>query len=172
MKKLFNALFFAGLTCSMLVSACKSDKCKDISCTPNSQCNEGECLCNTGYVKVADSCTLNRNRFLGTYNVTFDSCTRTRLSAPYTTTIETTNVPTDSIYQVKISNMRDRFSNLAQARIEGDKITIPRQNPDADTYSVWGTGTISGNTITWTYYYSKDDINRVDTFVNTIWQKQ
>lgn len=71
------------------------DKCALVTCSNNSSCQineigEAECVCDTGY--EAPSCVvLTRKKFLGTYNVTLDSCSTIRIPASipdYTLTVE------------------------------------------------------------------------------------
>ncbi len=53
MKKLFNLLLPIMLSVSIFAtvtySACKQDKCKDITCKNGGSCSDGKCICHDGY---------------------------------------------------------------------------------------------------------------------------
>jgi hypothetical protein len=143
MKKIKN---FAGMMAIVFgvftMNAC--NPCRNVDCGTNGECDEGVCICDAGY--EGDACaTETRTKFLGTYSVS-ETCGGA--TDTYSSNITTS---TTSVTAVRISNFWGAFANLVNATVEGNALTIPSQQPDNDGFSVSGTGTISGNTLTITY---------------------
>ena len=64
-----------------------------------------------------------------------------------------------SVTDIAINDFWEFFINDVNATISGDVITIPRSEPDADSFYVEGTGTYdaASNTISFSYDISRED---------------
>jgi len=138
-KKLFllPALFLSAMI--MFAPAC-GDKCGKKDCG-NGICDEvdGSCNCDPGYEYDADgSCkVLTQDKYVHIFTVS-ENCSAT----PYLAEI----VRGSGVTDVLIKNVWDVFQNSVKATIDGNTITIGRQEPDNDGFFVEGSGTYSVNT--------------------------
>ena len=114
------------------LSSCEPDKCKTISCAYGGICNEGKCLCQSGY--EGPQCeTLMRKKFLGTWVVTETGTISD--SRQYTVTIE----GGPNLSGIKIKNFYNNNLSLSvDAFVRGDTVTIAQQ--DIDKYTIVGEG--------------------------------
>lgn len=87
------------------------DKCTLVTCLNNSHCEvdevtgQAECVCDTGY--DFPCIVQTRNKFLGNYEVTLDSCSTIRVPAslpPYSLVVEEDN---DNIEQIVFNGFND-----------------------------------------------------------------
>lgn len=173
MKK--NLLKFLGLGMLFVVfTACPDDPCKDVNCGDNGTCVEGTCVCDEGYEQDATgACTVeSREKFAGSWNVVED-CSAS-VPAAYVTIVA--NGAT--IVDVTITNFWGAFQNIVNATIDGNTITIGRQEPDNDDFFVEGTGTIdlSGAkpviTMNYTVTDESDPANiATDNCTSSVWTK-
>jgi len=114
------------------LSSC-DDKCKSVSCAYEGTCNEGKCICKTGY--EGPQCeTLTRKKFLGTWVVTEVGS----ISDGRQYTINIGEGP--NLSQVKIANFYNFFKSPVNAFVKGDTINIISQ--DIDQYTIQGRGWI------------------------------
>ena len=73
MKTPFKSIFVAALAtvatfASLMYVSCNRDKCKTIVCANNGVCNQGACICPSGY--GGTNCeTVLRDKFLGSWQV-------------------------------------------------------------------------------------------------------
>jgi hypothetical protein len=157
MKSLIKALSFAAVF-GFFATSCETDPCKDVVCGDHGTCLEGTCNCETGYEKDAQGLcnTEVRAKFVDSWTVA-DDCSVSG-TASYTVSV---TASTANILEVKITNFWGTFVNQAVANIDGNTISIARQQPDNDNYFIIGQGTINaaGNTITWTNYTITDETN-------------
>ena len=124
---------------AILYSSCAEDKCKAIVCANGSVCNEGGCICPSGY-EGAQCETVNRDRFLDNnrpWQVSEDGS----LSAPAVYPIVIANG--DGITQIVIKNFNNTFPLDVKARVKGDTMYIDPQ-------------TLSGNTVQGIGYITDD----------------
>ena len=154
MKKTFllglpvMALFATALI--FFYSSCTTDPCKDVICLNDGVCNSGTCSCAAGY-EGTDCSTLSRDKFIGTWNVVGNMAgANGAASGPDNYTATITASSTD-VTKVLIANMWGAFTNATVATIDGNTITIALQQPDNDGFTVEGSGTISGTTISMQY---------------------
>ena len=151
MKNLLKALSFAAVV-GLFATSCTPDPCKDVVCNNGGTCVDGSCVCATGY-EGTNCDTEVRTKAIGTWTVA-DSCSNSG-TASYTVTVVTS---TGGISEVKITNFWGTFTNQVVATVSGSTVTIARQQPDNDNFYVEGTGTVSGNTITWSYTISDETV--------------
>ncbi len=132
-----NFLKAAGLAFALtgMFVACESDPCKDVVCG-NGTCVDGTCACDAGYEKDADgACNVEvRTKMLGVYNVVE---TAGAIVSPFVSSIAVGS----SISEIKFSNFYGLYVNAVVATVDGDAITIARQEPDGDGFFVIGNGT-------------------------------
>ncbi len=136
-----SAIAFATV---MFFNSCESDPCKDVACLNGGTCISGTCDCATGY-EGTDCSTESRTKFLGTWTAN-DGCSSSGNSS-YIVTISNGATVTD----LNITNFWDAFTNSVKATVTGNTINIASQEPDNDNFFVSGQGSITGNTITWSY---------------------
>ena len=136
-----SALGVLATFSAVTYTSCNEDKCKAIVCAYGGTCQEGECLCPTGYEGVQCE-TISRNKFLGTYTVT-ETGTISR-AAQYAVAIE----PGAEITAVQIKNFQNRFTEPVSARVKFDTLFIPQQTVNGAV--VEGIGYLSDE-----LYYSK-----------------
>jgi hypothetical protein len=111
------------------------DKCKSIVCAYEGVCNEGKCLCKTGY--EGPQCeTLTRQKFLGTWVATENRTLNNSKGVQYTLSLE----PGPNLSEVRIKNLYNLFEEDVNAFVKGDSIYVPQQ--DLENYRVVGTGWI------------------------------
>ncbi len=171
-KRLFYFIALLG-SMTLFAPACgDSDPCKDVECGANGACFEGTCICDEGYEQDANGqCTvLTADKFIGQYSVEED-CSASA-SSSYTTTITAGT----GLNGVNITNFWGLFQNSVKATIDGNTITIARQEPDNDDYFVQGSGTVvvganGKSTITFTYTVSDESVSPIanDVCTNTIY---
>ncbi len=121
-----------------------SNKCHAIACAHGGICNDGVCMCPSGY-EDANCATTTRDKFTGTYNVT-ETGTVTGFRQ-YTLSIS--NDP-NSITGVLINNCYNYFSSAVRATVVGDTITIPNQQLNG--HIVFGTGRIYSDSLALPYH--------------------
>lgn len=128
---------FTGMT----YSSCKPKPCHAITCAYGGVCQDGECLCATGY--EGNQCEkIMRDKFTGTWQVEEDG-TMTNPTIPgYTTAIE----DAQAVQDVTIKNFYNYFpaGSRIKAHVSGDTIYIDRQVVFA--HYVEGIGYINPNT--------------------------
>jgi len=143
MKNVKNFLAIASLAAGMFIMNACTDPCKDVTCLNGGVCDEGDCICATGY-EGTDCATESRTKFIGSYEF-IDGC--------YPGINNTANISTsaEGVTKVNISNiLGDDLGGSAKATIDGSKITIASQqvmDKDNDPWTVEGksTGTFANN---------------------------
>lgn len=148
LKTLLMASFLTvGIFSTVVFTSCNGDKCKDTVCNNGGTCNEsdGSCSCAVGY--EGSNCeTLSKTKFIKSWSAS-DATGGNALV--YTCAIATGANANAVIIANDFSD--DYFVNNIAATVDKNTITIATQQPDNDGYEVWGTGTFSSNTISWTY---------------------
>lgn len=131
-KKLF--LLAALLGAFTMFSSCgEDDPCKNVECA-NGTCFEGICDCDPGYLTDSEgSCTIDATGF---YNVS-ENCT----AGTYTVEFKAGA----GIGDLKIKGFWEEFVADVNATVDGNNVTIARQEPDGDKFFVEGTGTWTVN---------------------------
>lgn len=134
-------------------------------------CSKDDKICNEGY--EGKNCDVEiRTKFLGVWSALDRKEDGTQLPA-YTATIVKNP---SSIAKMNIGGFSGIPSNGGFAadvivNANGTSFTIPSQEPDADGYSVQGSGTLgSTNTITVNYTITKISTGQVNTYTGT-WTK-
>jgi len=117
---------------AVLYSSCAEDKCAALVCANGSVCQDGGCICPSGYEGALCE-TTNRDRFLRIWQVTEDGS----LSAPaqYTVSVEKGSGITDVI----IKNFNNYFPDNVNAHVKGDTLYIDPQTVTGGS-SVTGIG--------------------------------
>lgn len=151
MKSTTRALFFTlTLTIfaffSLLYVSCTNkdktspfmDKCAAISCAYGGRCDDGKCICPTGY--EGDNCEIvSRAKFLHSWNV-HETGTITA-NREYAIAIEAGDAPN----RVIIKNMYNYFATNVSATIIKDTIFVPNQQLNGKI--VFGKGYIYADTL-------------------------
>ncbi len=128
MKAPFNSVFISAIATfiifgSFMYVSCNRDKCKTIVCAHNGVCNQGACICPSGY--GGTNCeTVLRQKFLGNWQV-FEKGSTTN-AAQYAISI----VEGSKITDVKIINFYNYFTVPIKgyvAGVNGDTLYIPNQ---------------------------------------------
>ncbi len=107
---------------SITYTSCKRDKCKEITCSFEGTCVEGQCYCATGYEGTQCEKTI-RAKFIGPWTVT-ESGTLT-LSAEYPLNVEAAT----AINAVRIYNFNNTIPQqyYVTGRVSDDTLYIDRQ---------------------------------------------
>jgi hypothetical protein len=165
---LLKSIGFA-IVAAFAVSSCNTDPCKDVVCGDAGSCLDGTCVCDPGFETDADgACTvLMSAKFIGSYSVVED-CSASAAAA-YTSGVLANSTDVTAINFV---NFWGSFVNPVVATIgtDGVTITIASQEPDADGYTVSGTGSIDPATgiITVSYVVTETASGNTDTCDNTV----
>jgi hypothetical protein len=125
MKVRFKTILFSAMSTmiafvSVCYTSCTPDKCKAIVCANGGACNDGACLCPSGYVGTQCE-TVDRTLFTGVYTV-FERGTEVG-AAQYTLSIG--NGPT--VTDVVITNFNNSITAPVNAYVSGDSLYIPTQ---------------------------------------------
>ncbi len=119
-KVLITALATISAFVSITYMSCNSDKCKTIVCAYGGVCNQGACICPSGY--EGTNCeTISSNKFIANWQV-FEKGSGTNASQ-YGISIQQ-DAP---ITNVTITNFYNYFTVPVKAYITNDTITIPNQ---------------------------------------------
>ena len=112
-----------------------------MDCGPNGNCNEGNCICETGY--TGNNCeTEERSVFIGTFSVT-DACNVGTFD--YQIILSGS---TDNILGVSILNIGD-LNLTVGATTDGNSISISEQTVDG--YTISGSGDIENEELSISY---------------------
>jgi hypothetical protein len=145
-RSLLSGLF-AGF---LLLTACSSDKCKDVNCQNGGTCDNGTCNCSNGY-EGTDCSVRTIQKFIGSW-AAGDVCTSGSYS--YSISISASNT---SVTGIVINN----FGNFGvdkniNANVDGINFIVPQQVVSGITFSGMGTISVDGRTVTVTYDAMKD----------------
>lgn len=144
-----SALMTVGTFSTVVYTSCTKDACKGVTCQNGGTCDGGTCVCPTGY--EGSSCeTASRTKIIKIWSASDLQVSPAVTIPTYTSSI----VAGTSITDIKISNFSNAyFTHDVNATLSGNTITIGNQTPDADTFSVSGTGTYDAVTkkISWNY---------------------
>jgi len=120
---LISALATFATFISVMYISCNRDKCRTVVCANNGVCNQGTCICPSGY--GGTNCqTVLRQKFLGLWQV-FEKGSTTNAAQYPITIIEGANI-TD----VQIQNVFNYFTvpiNATVGGVNGDSLFIPNQ---------------------------------------------
>lgn len=129
---------------SVSLFSCKKDPCKDIDCGSNGSCNDGNCICESGY--TGTNCELEeRAAFIGDFSVT-DACNVGTFD--YQINISGN---AEDVIGVSISNFGD-LNLTVVATISGSAITISEQTVNG--YIVSGSGNLVNDELSISYTIS------------------
>ncbi len=152
MRRVKNLFAFATLAFGMFMMNACTDPCKDVECLNGGVCDEGECICATGY-EGTDCGVEMRTKFLGSYTF-IDGC------YPGTTTNSTIATSSDAINKVTVTNiLGTSLGGTVKAEINGVSITVPSQTVmdiDNDPWTIQGmsTGSLANNTFSISIQYT------------------
>ncbi len=126
------------------ISSCSTDKCKGVTCQNGGTCNDGTCSCATGY-EGANCQTRVNAKFAGTY-------TGSTPCEPNVVAVGITSATASPvIITIEFLETSGTWVEV-EATVSGNTITISPQakNIAGDNYTVDGTGTLNGNSISLT----------------------
>lgn len=152
MKKVKNLFAVAALAFGMFMMNACTDPCKDVTCLNGGVCDEGDCICATGY-EGTDCGTEMRAKFLGSFTFV-DGC------YPGVTTNSAIGTSADAVNKVTISNiLGSTLGGIAKAEVNGINITIPSQSimdNDNDPWTIQGmsTGSFTNNSFSISVQYT------------------
>lgn len=134
---LLSTLGFSALGAAVVTSSCNNEPCDAIVCAAGGVCNDGDCLCASGY--EGNQCeTETREKFKGIWYVT-ENGTLSEI-AQYTISVEAATDETKTT-ELTITNFRNSFTRPVNAYVKADTLYIPQQNINGQT--VQGVGGIS-----------------------------
>jgi len=132
-KILIPALVTISALFSMVYMSCKNDKCKTIVCAYGGVCNQGACICPSGY--EGTNCeTISNQKFLGNWQV-FEKGSTTNAAQYEIAILVDTPVTT-----VTITNFHNYFTSSVLAYVNHDTLTIPNQEMEGKV--IFGVGYI------------------------------
>jgi len=126
MKVRFKTILFSAMSTmvaflAVSYTSCTTDKCKELVCANGGVCNDGVCLCPSGYTGTQCETAL-RDLLTGIYIVTEKGSLVN--AAQYTVTIGNGATVTDIV----INNFNNSIPVPITANVSGDSIYIPTQN--------------------------------------------
>lgn len=127
---------FAGTDCDECATGFSGANCDECATGfTGTNCDE----CAAGY-EGADCDMLTSSRYIGTYDVV-ETCNVNGVdqTVDYVSVIAASSTNAD---EIAISNFWGLFVNPVVASVSGDVLTIANQDPDADGFTVSGTGTL------------------------------
>jgi len=142
----FSLSFLSALILIFLTSC--SDPCDDVNCGENGSCDEGICLCDTGYEGV--NCEAKEiDKFIGSWTSNDFQCAGDNVG-PVTLVIE----QGPSITELAMYDLDEPLFRF-DITYSGTELTVPEQNIDGTTVS--GTGNLNGDdTISFLFQVSED----------------
>lgn len=128
---ILSAIGVIGAFSMATYSSCNSDKCKTITCAYQGVCNEGKCICQSGY--EGPQCeTVTRKKYLGTWVVTENGSITD--ASQYTVAV----VAGPNMTEVRIKNFRNFIMDDVNAFVKKDSIYIPQQSMQGQTIIGYG----------------------------------
>jgi len=181
-SRFIKTIFLSALSTIVAFTAvtytsCTPDKCKSVVCAYGGVCNEGSCICQSGY-EGAQCEFITRDKFLGVYQVV-ETGTITDISH-YTVSI---NADPNNVTNVTITNFYNSITTSVTGYVKGDSLYIPQKTYNNNTLTVQGYGYIQQEGTTYaqhaqlTLYYSvvnaKGVVNDFGTAAGSpsIWNK-
>jgi hypothetical protein len=160
MKKNWFWLFSLVLTASALTfTACETDPCKDVDCGANGTCFDGACVCDVGYEQDAEGkCTVEtRTKFTGNWRVNeecVDVIDNTKYPASFNIIM---NGKVGDIERITITGFGNSGTSTINAKVNNNAVTIDANQKITEVSSgveflvLDGAGTLTGNTLNFTY---------------------
>lgn len=140
---LLSAIGAFSVFTTTLLSSCKRDKCKMVSCQNKSECDKdlGACICAPGY--EGSMCEITtKNKFVGTWNVDEQGTVSPR--ANYQIAIENSLLPGANAADVQIVNLNNNTFKRVNAIVSGDTLKITEQT--IDNVKIVGQGILNNDT--------------------------
>lgn len=143
---------------SIVYMSCNSDKCKTIVCAYGGVCNQGACICPSGY--EGTNCeTISNYKFLGNWRVFEKGSSSDAAGYPI-------SISDSTITIIKIINFNNYFTVPVIAYVNNDIITIPNQELQGKL--VFGIGTVYSTTTYGTFGNITMQYEVIDTATNSI----
>jgi hypothetical protein len=124
-----------------------SSDCTDVDCGANGICDAGNCNCDPGYeLDADDKCTVeSRSKITGNYIVN-ETCSNSGPATPFNVGIATGTTVTEVLMSGFYGPAATGgFVAPVKATVDGNTITIARQEPDNDDFFVEGNGTFTSS---------------------------
>ena len=133
---LLSAFTVTALSATVSLSSC-NEPCEAIVCASGGVCNDGDCICSSGY--EGNQCeTETREKFKGIWYVTENGTLST--TAQYTISVEAVEGDNKTT-ELTITNFRNYFTRPVSAYVKADSLYIPQQVINGNT--IQGIGSIS-----------------------------
>lgn len=127
-----SAIGVLAVFTAVTYTSCNTDKCKAIVCAYGGTCNEGDCICPSGY--EGTHCEIiTRDKYKGVWTV-FEDGTATN-PEQYELTFEYGLGNTE----MTIRHFYNRFNGNVNVRVKGDSLFIPQQKIEGYSIEGWGT---------------------------------
>lgn len=143
MKVRFKTILFSAVSTlvaffAVTYTSCTPDKCKEIVCAYGGACNNGTCICPSGYSGTQCE-NISRDLFTGVYTVFEKGSAET--AAQYTLSVVNGATVTD----VVIKNFNNSIVDPVSAYVSEDSLYIPTQTVDGKIITGNGVLTQSEN---------------------------
>lgn len=160
----FNLLGAFAVAIALFFAGCTEDLCKDVDCGTNGDCNEGTCVCSTGYEGTLCDAKVNA-KFAGAYNLT-ETCNPSGAAGPYAVTVTASSTTATGL---TFTGLWEEPGSVASAEVSTSSsaaFTIAKQSYSNGSFQIEANGTLNTTTNTITITYTMFDGTGATTLDN------